>query len=258
MKTNAKDSKNETGAALLLKKGLSILTCFPRPARPLSQTEIAQRTNLPMSTAARLSRVLTETGFLERDAKTKLYELGPRCYYLGIMARESGDLRRIALPIMHELRDQFNETVVLYKRTGDTRVYYEQVKSTQRLNQSAPPGDEVPLNIGGSGRCFLAYMPESEVQSIIQNIEPCTSNTMTDSKEIMASIEAIKKKGYTISISERDEGTASVCAPILNYEGEAIAVIVITGPVVRFSPEVYEEMIQAIKNASKKISVAMQ
>ena len=66
------ERRNGSDSALL-KKGLSILLCFSNPPRPLSQSEIAKCTGLPMSTAARLLQVLLKTGFLERNERTALF-----------------------------------------------------------------------------------------------------------------------------------------------------------------------------------------
>lgn len=250
-----KHSKN-SGQSALLKKGLAILLCFPNQTHPLSQSDIAEKTGLPMSTTARLMQALVDMGFLERDSRSKLFELGVRCYQLGMTARHSGDLRKIAMPVMQRLFDKFNETVTLYKRSGDMRICYEQIVSSHRLKQSAYIGDEVPLSVASPGRCILAYMKREEVDRILSDITRYTSKTILDRERIIAMLQDVRDSHYATSVSERDEGVASISSPILDSGTDAIGALTLSGPEVRFSQGRMQEMIPSVIAAAEQISTA--
>lgn len=249
-----KNSNGNKAQSALLKKGLSILLCFPNQSQPLSQSDIAQKTGLPMSTTARLMQALVEMDFLERDERTKLFELGVRCYQLGVTAKYSGDLRRVALPVMQKLFDRFNETVTLYKRSGDMRVCYEQIVTSHRLKQSAYIGDEVPLWVASPGRCIMAYMDDTDIDRILANIRPYTSKTILDRDEVKNLLIEVRKTRHAISISERDEGVASVSSPILDGNANAVGCVTLSGPEVRFSSGRIGEMIPAVIAAAQQIT----
>src|ERR671916_343707 len=59
-----------------LGRGLDILGLFAREAPELSQTEISTALGLPLPTVHRLTAVLAERGFLERDPRTRRFRLG--------------------------------------------------------------------------------------------------------------------------------------------------------------------------------------
>lgn len=238
----------------LLKKGLNVLVCFLNSSSSLSLSEIAKRTGFPTSTTARVLIALEEMGFLERDEKTKLFELGIKCYQLGLSAKKFSKLRHIAFPFMSSLFDKFNETVTLYKKVGYSRVCYDQIVTSQRLKQSANIGDEVPLWVASPGRCILAYMPEEDINNVLLDIKPFTKRTILDRNQIKKMLEDVRRLSYATSFSERDEGVSSVSSPILDGNKCSIGCITISGPEVRLSKEKIEVIAPEVIKTARRIS----
>ena len=68
-----------------LEKGLSILSLFDREHPVLTQSEIARRLDMNMTSTYRYINTLAELGYLEKDTKTK--EIRPwqsKSSYLGV------------------------------------------------------------------------------------------------------------------------------------------------------------------------------
>lgn len=252
MKGNIK----EDGASAL-RKGLSVLSCFSWQKSRRTLTEIARELNLPLPTAARLTRALEEEGFLERDKKSKLFSLGFQCYLLGSIAKKTGGLRTMALPYMEDLRKKFNETVNLYVREGDSRVCFEQVESSLNLKRSAKLGDRFPLWAGASGRCFIAFMPEEEVFRILDEVESLTPNTILDKKVVMEKNRELRQLGYSLSVSEREQGVSSVAVPIFDASPQPAACMTLSGPTARFTEEMVRELIPALKKTCMELSLRL-
>ena len=251
-----KGKAREDGASAL-KKGLSVLSCFTWLKSAKSLTEIARELDMPLPTAARLTKALEERGFLERDKKSKLFSLGFQCYLLGSIAKKTGGLRTIALPYMENLRKQFNETVNLYVREGDSRICYEQVESSHNLKRSARLGARFPLWAGASGRCFLAFMIEEEVRRILGQVDPLTPNTILEKETVMEKNRTLRVLGYGISVSEREWGVSSVAVPIFDASAQPLACMTLSGPTARFTEEMVRELIPALKKACLEISLKL-
>ncbi len=252
MKGNAK----EDGASAL-KKGLSVLSCFSWQKSRRTLTEIARELNLPLPTAARLAKALEEEGFLERNKKSKLFSLGFQCYLLGAIAKKTGGLRTMALPYMEELRKKFNETVNLYVREGNSRICFEQVESSLNLKRSAKLGDRFPLWAGASGRCFLAFMPDEDVYGILGEVESLTPNTILDRKVVLEKNSELRTRGYSLSVSEREQGVSSVAVPIFDASPQPPACMTLSGPTARFTEEMIRELIPALKKTCLELSVKL-
>jgi len=250
------ENVKEDGASSL-KKGLSVLSCFSWSKNRRTLTEIARELNLPLPTAARLTKALEEAGFLERDKKSKLYSLGFQCYLLGAIAKKTGGLRSLALPFGEELRKRFNETVNLYVREGDNRICYEQVESSHNLKRSAKLGARFPLWAGASGRCFLSFMAEDEVSRILDEAESLTPNTILDKNVVMEKNRELRIRGFSFSVSEREQGVSSIAVPIFDASLLPVACMTLSGPTARFTEEMIRELIPALKKACLELSLKL-
>lgn len=253
---NGMKIKPEDGSASL-KKGLSVLSCFSWLRTSLTLTEIARDLEMPLPTAARILKALEEEGFLERDKSTKQYRLGFKCYLLGSIAKKTGILRSLALPYMEELKRVFNETVNLYIREGDFRICYEQVESSLNLKRSAKLGDRFPLWAGASGRCFLAFMSNEDVERIISQAEALTPNTILEKNRVMEKNSELRKRGYSFSLSEREQGVSSVAVPIFDASMQPPACMTLSGPTARFTEKMIGDLIPVLKKTCLAISLKL-
>lgn len=250
------DNRSDNGTAAL-RKGLSVLKCFTWDRTSMSLKELAAVLEYPTPTVSRLVKALKEECFLEQDQRTKLYSLGLNSYILGAVAQNSGLLRNIAIPHMRVLESKYNETVNLYVREGDMRVCYAQVESTQALKRSARLGVSLPLSAGASGRCFLAFMPEEDARGIVGEPVAFTENTITDMEMIIEKLRSLRELGYTVSASERELGVSSVASPILDASSRSIACLAVSGPSLRFTDSMIEQLIPDLKLKCYEISLKM-
>lgn len=248
-------SKEE--GTLALRKGLTILQLFNYKRTTLSLMEIARTLSLPPSTVSRILNALEETGFIERDQRSKLYSLGIECDRLGILARASGTLKRVALPLMEQIRDQYGETINLFVRRGKYRVCYAQAETEQPYRLFASIGEHLPLWAGAAGRCFLAYMPEDKVNAVLDEITPLTSKTILDRATHWEMIKKIKEQGYGLSYAERVEGLYAIAVPIMEAPGSAVASLSLSAPSIRFSEEKIRLLIAPMQKTAETISHAL-
>lgn len=217
-------------------------------------TEIAQGLGLPAGTASRILNALVEENFLERNERTKLYQLGVYCLRMGKIAEASDALRVMALPFMERLRDRFNETVNMYIRKGKLRVCYAQCETTSPLKRSVPLGSVFSLAAGAAGRCLLAWASSDFIFEVIEELQPFTENTIMERKRIMEALEETRRNLYSVSYAERERGVVAVAVPIFGSPGVPCASISIAGPDVRFTPETVADMIHALKTVSFELS----
>ncbi len=215
---------------------------------------MSRKVDIPFSTASRILKALEDAYFLERSPSDKLYRLGKNCYVLGVLARETGLLRRVSLPVMEALRTQFEETVILYVREGNKRLYYEQLEGPRNLKRLERVGETAPLWVGSAGRCLLAWTSEAELSYILKDVRELTPNTITDSEVIVQMIREIRETGYSISVSEREEGVCSVSSPVVDFPRRVAACLTVTGPAIRFTDDILKDMIPALKEAAQTIS----
>lgn len=168
-------------------------------AGPGSLPELERATGLPKATAHRLVSALEDHGLVRRDSAGR-FTLGLRLVALGRAAASSLPLAEAAEPAMAGLRDLTGESVQLYVVDGQHRMCLVSLDSPRELRTIVPPGARLPLDRGSGGRVLTGE----------------TSAT-----------------GWLESVSEREQGVASVSAPVTDREGRLVASLSVSGPVDR-------------------------
>lgn len=100
MTTEAGTVRPPAGAQAV-RRALDVLHCFHDNGPDLSASDLARRLGLSTSTAHRLARTLLGAGFLEQDARTARYRLGPAMTELGRLSyhQRGSTSRRPSSPI---------------------------------------------------------------------------------------------------------------------------------------------------------------
>ena len=231
----------------VVERVLQILNCFSKEQLNLSLTQISSQLGLPPSTTSRIVATLENYGYLARDEDTQKYYLGPSIARLGTLCYTQMDFRRIAVPYMIELREQFNESVGLYIASKGYRVCIERIESTHPLKRILNIGDRLPLTRGASGRLLLAYQPREVIEKLLAE-DPYTS---------LDRLEEIRRSGYSTSRSEREEGVSSVAAPVFDSRHRVVAALNISGPTARIDDKRMEQMAVMVREYAERISREM-
>jgi DNA-binding IclR family transcriptional regulator len=135
----------------------AVFEAFEADDDGLGVSELARRAHLAKSTVSRIAADLVEQRFLERRGD-KLY-LGVRLYELGQNVDEPRRLRRLALPLMAELRDLTGHTVTL-ALVGDTDVLYVAVtRGRTPAVALGGVGARVPVAESALGRAVREAVP---------------------------------------------------------------------------------------------------
>ena len=235
-----------------VQRALGILECFNWSHRELSFTEIVDRIDLPKSTTSRILATLEAEGFLIRDVDNQKYKLGQKLYLLGIIARESLDIRNISMPFMEDMTKKTKETSNLYILEDFDRVCIAQVESPMPVKQLVKIGERFPIWAGATGRSILAQLDESIWHQMGKELKQITERTVVDPKAFIEDLREIRQKGFSLSLGEKFQEVGCVAAPIFNENG-VLGCISISGPVYRF-PEDITEYANMVMDAADKIS----
>lgn len=199
-------------------------------------TEIARGLGLSKAVVHRILVTLVVRDYLQVDAASRRYRLGPRALTLGSAYLDRLNLRSLVLPHLQTLSTQTGETATFSLRNGNTRMYVEQVTPNREIRMSVAIGRSYPLHAGSSSKTFLAFMKEEDREAYLRDSEltALTETTIIDIESLRTELDRIQKRGYAMSLEERQAGAASVAAPILDRDGLPIAAISVCGPVERF------------------------
>jgi DNA-binding IclR family transcriptional regulator len=251
-------ASNRTYTITSLQRGLRLLSLFALEEKGLSASEVARLSGLPVSTVHRFLVNLESAGFLSCDA-SGIYQLGTACVSLGQAARGQLDLRRASLPHLQELNHRTRETVHLTVRHGLSAVYVEKLDSPEPLRIHSRIGATIPLYCTAVGKILLAYLPDSEREKVLEQMElkRFTENTASNLQELHAELQRTRKNGFACDLEEHELHIRCIAAPIWDHSGVVNASLSVTGPAVRMSAARLRQLAPVIREAGLKISAQL-
>ncbi len=238
---------------------MDVLLLFGRTGRPdLGVTEIANELGLTKAAVHRILTALRNRELIALEPTTRRYALGHAAIALGRAYLARTDLRVMAAPELRRLATATGETATLSIRRGDTRMYVDQVVPDQELRMEVALGVPYPLHAGSSSKVILAFLRTEEVDEYLDRHEltPFTDATITTPRKLRTELADIRKRGYAVSLGERQIGAASVAAPVLDHDGGVVAAISVCGPLSRFEPRM-RECVTLLEKASAAVSAQL-
>ena len=205
-----------TSGVGVLDKAVVVLEAVHGGATSLAQ--LTERTGLSRATAHRLAVALEVHRLLARDGDGR-WRIGPRA---GELASGVGDrLAERAAPVLARLRDATGESAQLYQRHGDRRLCVAVAERGSGLRDTVPVGSALPLTAGSAAQVLLAWTPDDPLVTRAA----FTARTLAE----------VRRRGWAHSVAEREQGVASVSAPVRGPGGVVIAAVSVSGPLERLT-----------------------
>lgn len=205
--------------------------------RPAGLVDLAERSQLPISTAARLLATLETNEAIERSSEG-VYRIGPAIGSL-VDSRDSDginlSLHTIAHPRLIELSETLGEAACLSVVSGPDVVTLDQVDAPKPVQAENWTGTRVPLHAGGAGIVAMATWPDSDIDDYLSgDLRACSEHTVTDPDAIRARIRRVRREKVIWTHGEYVDGLSSASAAILDPAGRCVGVVYAYGPTYRF------------------------
>jgi DNA-binding IclR family transcriptional regulator len=236
------------GEAVL--RAAKTLSCFTAERPRWTLNELSARTGTPKATLQGILNTLVAHGMLRRDLGEG-YRLGFAWLRLGALRRNQSDARTVALPLMQEIRDRINETVVLSMRVGDQRVHIDYVESTHPIRRLTQIGSSGPLHVGATGLALLSTLSQGESAAYLERAKPMLTPDAPD--KIERELALIRAEGHAVAIGSVNPDLAAVAAAVRIYAGESIA-LTISCPLERFDPAMRRDCADLVQAAVIRLS----
>jgi IclR family acetate operon transcriptional repressor len=252
----AKATQKGTYSIEVLRRAFDILTAFSHVKPAMSLAEVVAAVQLPKTTVFRVLSSLIEGGYCEWDPRTGKYGLGFELLRLADIRRRQGNVHDVAAPVMREIRDAVNETVILSVRAGDSRVHIDFVEGLHAMRRMADLGVPAPLYAGAASKVLLAGMEDDEIEAYLDrtDLTAFQDSTITDRAVLWREVRAIRKRGFAESKGELFPGGGALAAPIKDFSAKTIAVMDILTPEHRYTAEHREHCIAILLEGARRAS----
>jgi IclR family acetate operon transcriptional repressor len=222
---------------------------------PIGVTEVAERAELPKSTAARMLATLSHEGAVEQVPGGTSYRLGPRIATLAEGVVPVRSLVATARPILEELAAATGETAGLSVAEGFVVHYVDQVGTSHQVQVRDWTGTRAPMHAVSSGLVFLAHLPVVALDAYLEReLEAFTPRTLTSPDSVRERLTQIRVAGYAWVHEEFAEGLSSVAAAVADSSGSVVAAVHVHGPAYRFPAGREQEIGQVVLEAATRAS----
>ncbi|MFD7135739.1 IclR family transcriptional regulator [Streptomyces sp. NPDC059894] len=209
--------------AQAVQRALDVLHCFHDNAPDLSASEISRRLSLSTSTAHRLARTLLGAGFLEQDARTARYRLGPAVTELGRLSYHQRGLH-LASPELTDLARRTGATADLALRSGPHVVIVAGGSVTPKV------GLRRPLHSTALGKVLLAWPRPGETGAeALPPLRAFTDRTIVDRERLAVELDRVREQEYALNDGESAQGIRTLAVPVLDHLGSARFALALRG-----------------------------
>lgn len=235
-------------------RALKILEYLASQKKEASIAEISTDFNFPKNSVFRVMKTLEYYGYVEETGRK--YQATPRLLYLGYAGMQNKGLVENALDVMHSLRDEINETVLIGSLLGNQVVIVEQLVSFQYIKFTTEIGARVHIQTSAPGKAILAFLPEDERENIINQINfvRYTDNSVPSKRAMLEEIDTVRRRGYAVDDGEQVKDVHCIGVPIFDYRGYPIAAIWLVSPEYRLTRDNYPRVGEIVKEHALKIS----
>ena len=240
-----------------LVKAVRMLDCFTENPE-MTINELSEAANLPKTTVFRLASSLEEAGLLVKERKSShdvTYRLGLKLLTLGKHVSEQLKYNKVALPHMKKLNEEIDELVHITVLEGDEAAYAETIDSSKPVRLVVKVGKRAPLYAGSAPKLLLSSMNDEDLEAYLENVElnKLTENTLNSKERLREEIGKIREKGYAVSYSENFKDTVGFSYPLYNHDGEMVAALGVSIPVIDYSEEREKLILEKLGETAERI-----
>jgi DNA-binding IclR family transcriptional regulator len=185
------------------------------------------------TTVLRTARTLARSGYLAQWEDGR-WRLGPAAGWLGVRYQTAFDARDVIDSMLRALTDATGETTALFVREGDSRTCVARSERPSLTRRYIRAGEKLPLDHGASGQVLLAYSGEAG--------EP---------------YEQIRRRGYHVSVGERDAGMCSISTPVFGARRSLFGALCISGEVSRLGRDDLTAHLEGLIACSEALTRAL-
>lgn len=233
-------------------KAFALLRVVVRSEVPMNLMEITREAGLDKSTSARLLKTLQDLQFVDRDEKSKAYNVGAGFLALSTSAIKQSRLLRLARPKLERISQETGDSAGLYLRVGTGRVCADGIEGNHSSVPFFPKGEPISLLIGASSYAILAFQSDEFRQSVYaeEGLKP------DDVRSVETELESVRRRRYSQGTMRRAPEIATLAAPI-SQNGQVIGALTILGHTDRLTGSAFTDHVPMLLEACTSLSLAL-
>ena len=206
---------------------------------------LVRQSGLTRPTVHRLLSSLASEGFLDHDAASGNWVLGPEMLLMGSVAAARFPMEDIARPSLRRLAEATGESAFFSIRRGSETVCLLREEGSFPVRSFVlHEGVRFPLGVASAGTAIMAFLPESEQEDLLKGwVEHAGAFAAAHTEELVrANLEKTRLTGYSVNPGLVLEGSWGMGAAVFDAFGKPAWALSLTGIESRFKPGRQEEL----------------
>lgn len=232
---------------------------YLRENGPATLSKIAAEFDLPISTAhIHLSTLVKSDYVIKEDG---LYRCSLLFLRTGGQLRDRKVLYQAAKSEIDDLQQQVSEIANVGILENGYMVQLYKSENPDSIDDSAPEGAHLYLHTTSTGKAILSQLSEDELDRIIEQrgLPGLTDDTITTKSELVAQLQEIRERGYSINRGEHYTGVFAIGTPILSDSEDLLGAISISGPLSRIERNrIEDELVPALFDKKNVIELKIR
>jgi DNA-binding IclR family transcriptional regulator len=193
--------------------------------------ELGTELSIPKSTLYRILRTLEAKDFVRQNKRSEKYSLGVKFFELGMMLKNTFDIKDTAYPHILDLRNRTKETIQLAIVDKETILLIDTIEGTHDLRVFSRAGRRLPLTYGNFGKVFLSDYADEEIFAMLRKypLKRYGANSVMDNEIFIEHVKEVRKKHISVGIDDPIDGAFAMAAPIFDKEHKTVASISMAG-----------------------------
>ena len=240
-----------------VKRALDILRMlsFNASSSGMRFSDLQAQSGLSKGTLHRLLKSLTNEGFVEQAAGSRVYYLGLEFLSMGERATNRLDIRAITQPSLERLAQWTGDTVMLTIRSGMDAVCLDRKEGSfpvRVLTQNI--GTRRPLGIGSGSLALLAAFSDDEVENVIRrNSSRLAAYPSVTPEVLKAAVLDTRQRGYAFNPGKVLKGMYGV-GVVIHLAKQPIAALSVAAHYGRMDATRRKQIAEQLKHEAAKIT----
>lgn len=238
---------NSSSGDSVVERVVRLIAAFPEGVTSLQLTELAARAGLPLSSAHRLVRQLSQQGLLDLGAGGTV-RLGLRLWELVNRNSPTLALRQAAMPFMEDIQQVLNQNVNLAILEGWEALFVERLSRRGSVANRARVAGRMPVHISSAGLALMANQPRELQAEYLKHFRDPAGKVSADVVRHLLAEAA--QQGYAQLAGVVDPDTWGIAVPILDSKRRTVAAL---GVVVPLAEMRLQALVPALQTAARGI-----
>jgi DNA-binding IclR family transcriptional regulator len=206
--------------------GIRLLEALERADGPVALKDLSAQSELDPSSAHRYLASFVRRGLVRQEADSR-YDFGPLALQIGLAAMRRIEPVQLAEQALPELVAETGHTALLavWSNRGPTVVRWQRGRHPLVTNLGL--GSVLPVSRSAAGTVLVAFLPAAVTAEALATE---ARREAIDRVTFERAVERARKTRLAFADSSVIPGLAAVGSPVLHWNGEAVAAVVLLSP----------------------------